>query len=102
MKCSRCGRELPGGKQGARQASICGSVMGDEYIESYYYCEQCLVYTREIYHDRFAGDDTVSVQGPIEKSKGEDLIAVIRRCPDPMNKRCRCEAHMEYFGTALD
>jgi hypothetical protein len=76
--------------------------MGDEYIESYYFCEDCQVYTLEVYHDRFAGEPSVSVQGPITKKRAEEKIAIIRRCPKPNSKRCRCEAHLEYFGNCLD
>lgn len=102
MKCTKCGKDLGGAKDGARVAFICGSVMGDEYVESYYYCDQCKVYSLSVYHDRFSGEDSVSVQGPLDPERAEAQIEIIRRCPDPGDKRCRCDAHMEYFGGSLD
>jgi len=102
MKCSKCGETLDDGDQGARVASICGGVMGDEYIETYYFCERCQVYTVEVYHDRFSGEDSISIRGPIAREEGEAKIEIIRRCPKPGSKRCRCEAHREYFGNWLD
>lgn len=76
--------------------------MGDEYIESYYFCEPCGVYTVEVYHDRFLGEDEVSLRGPMSKERGDEKIEVIRQCPEPGNKRCRCDAHQSYFGRWLD
>ena len=102
MNCSKCGQAIGSGNIDARVAFICGSVMGDEYIESYFFCERCQMYTVEIYHDRFSGEDSVATRGPVEREEAEEQIAIIRRCPEPDNKRCRCEAHMEYFGGALD
>jgi len=76
--------------------------MGDEYTESYYLCPHCGVFTVEVYHDRFLGGDNVSLRGPISKSEGEAKIELIRQCPEPWNKNCRCEAHRSYFGRWLD
>ena len=83
-------------------ASISGSIMGDEYIESYYFCDQCGVYTVEIFHDRFLGDDEVFVRGPVPKPEGDAKIELIGRCPEPWNKKCRCNAHQSYFEGGLD
>lgn len=83
-------------------ASISGSIMGDEYIESYFLCAECGVYTVEVYHDRFCGDDSVSVHGPVSKSQGDAKVALIRQCPEPWDKHCRCPAHQAYFGGSLD
>ena len=55
-------------------ASISGSIMGDEYTESYFLCNHCGVYTLEIYHDRFSGEDDVSVRGPVPKSEGDAKV----------------------------
>jgi hypothetical protein len=27
---------------------------------------------------------------------------LIKQCPEPWNKKCRCEAHRAYFGGWLD
>ena len=83
-------------------ASISGSIMGDEYIESYYFCSQCEVYTLEIFHDRFLGDDDVFVRGPIPKQEGDAKVELIRQCPEPWDKKCRCKAHVSYFDGELD
>ena len=100
--CSQCGRDFDGRHADPCAASICGSVMGDEYIESYYLCRQCNVYTVEIYHDRFLGEDEVTVRGPVLKLEGDELIALIKQCPEPWNKKCRCQAHRTYFRGCLD
>jgi hypothetical protein len=76
--------------------------MGDEYSESYYLCPGCGVYTIEVVHDRFLGEESVSLRGPVSRSEGDALIALIKRCPEPWNKKCRCQSHRSYFGGALD
>ena len=83
-------------------ASISGSIMGDEYIDSYYYCETCQVYTVEEYFDRFLGDGDARVRGPFTKEEGDAQVALIRQCDEPWNKKCRCPAHMSYFRGQLD
>jgi DNA-directed RNA polymerase subunit RPC12/RpoP len=55
IRCAQCGRELGGQGTQDRVASMAGSIMGDEYIESYFLCRECGVYTVEHYHDRFLG-----------------------------------------------
>ena len=102
VKCSQCGQVLNHGENDACVASISGSIMGDEYTESYFFCRQCEVYTVEIYRDRFSGEDSVSVRGPVPKSEGDVKVELIKRCVEPWNKKCRCEAHKSYFGTWLD
>jgi len=102
IRCAQCNGELPGGAPDGRPASISGGIMGDEYIESYFYCSRCEVYTVEVCHDRFLGEEDVSVRGPISKEEGDAKIKLIRRCSEPWNKKCRCEAHREYFGNWLD
>ena len=76
--------------------------MGDEYTESYYFCEDCQVYTVKIYHDRFSGDEEISDRGPLTKKEGDEEVKLIRRCSTPWDKKCRCEAHSIYFGEWLD
>lgn len=102
IQCSKCEEDLDQeGKEG-RIASISGGIMGDEYTDSYYFCGRCQVYTVKVYHDRFLGEDDVSIQGPVEKSEGDAKVELIRQCSEPWNKKCRCKAHQSYFGGALD
>ena len=85
-------------------ASISGSIMGDEYTESYYLCPSCQVYTVSVARDRFDGDGELSenVYGPVSKEKGDEKVALIRRCDRSYDKKCRCEAHRAYFEGSLD
>lgn len=99
IKCPQCRKIL---EQDAGVASISGSIMGDEYTESYFFCAKCGVYTVEVYHDRFVGEDDVSVRGPVAKSEGDAKVQLIKRCSKPWDKKCRCEAHRAYFGGWLD
>lgn len=101
-QCAQCGKELSGKVGEDRVASISGGIMGDEYIESYYYCKSCGVYTVEVYHDRFLGEEDVSVQGPLSKADGDAKVELIRQCSEPWNKKCRCPAHRAYWGDSLD
>lgn len=102
IRCAQCGREFDRQEEKERVASISGSMMGDEYIESYYFCKQCEVYTVEIYHDRFLGEEEVSVSGPVPKLEGDIKVELIRQCSEPWNKKCRCKAHQSYFQGCLD
>jgi hypothetical protein len=96
IRCSQCGRDLDQQAEN-RLASISGSIMGDEYTDSYFFCADCGVYTVKIYHDRFLGEDDVSINGPVSKPDGDAKVELIRQCPEPWNKKCRCEAHRSYF-----
>ena len=102
IKCLKCQVELPPTNEGGRVASISGGIMGDEYTETYYLCAQCGVYTVEVVYEPFMGDERISYQGPIPKEKGDAAVSLIKRCSEPWDKRCRCQAHMAYFGNALD
>lgn len=102
IECAKCGKVFDTEKGGRPLASISGSLMGDEYIESYFFCESCGTYTVEIYHDRFLGDSTVFIRGPVPKAEGDAKVQLIGRCPEPWDKKCRCTAHMEYFQGQLD
>ncbi len=102
IRCSQCGREFDQQREKGQGVSISGSIMGDEYIESYYFCDRCGVYTGEIYHDRFLGEDEVSIRGPVPKPEGDAKVELIKQCFEPWNKKCRCKAHQSYFQGWLD
>ena len=103
IRCSQCGGDLEQQGMPGRVASIAGSIMGDECIESYFFCGRCGVYTLEIYWDMFAGEESVSINGPIPKAEGDAAVELIRQCSAPWDKKCRCPAHVAYFkGSALD
>lgn len=76
--------------------------MGDEYIESYFFCEHCGVYTIEVCHDRFLGEEEISVRGTVSRSDGDAAITLIKKCHQPWDKKCRCDAYKAYFGESLD
>jgi len=102
IPCSQCGEDLDPTRKYECAASISGSIMGDEYIESYYFCKRGEVYTVEIYHDRFLGEDNILMRGPVSKAEGDAQVELIRHCSEPWNKKCRCEAHRSYFQECLD
>lgn len=102
VQCLQCKREFDAMNAEERMASISGSIMGDEYIETYYLCRQCGVYTLEIYHDRFLGDEDVCIRGPLSKAEGDSKVELIGQCETPYDKHCRCKAHVAYFGAFLD
>ena len=95
MKCSQCGKTKWDLEQ--RSAFICFEGGGDEYIESYFFCQDCNAYSIEVYHDSFMGDGTIHTRGPIPRAEGDRIVAIIEQCPRPNDKRCRCEAH-EWFN----
>jgi hypothetical protein len=102
VRCLQCGAELSPTKGERCAASISGGIMGDEYTESYFLCERCGVYTVEVCYEPFMGDDEVKFQGPVSREKGEAAVNLISQCPEPWNKKCRCQAHITYFNGSLD
>ena len=102
MKCLHCERDFA--EDGAERpvASISGSIMGDEYIDSYFFCNRCQVYSVEVYHDRFLGEEEIFLRGPLSKAEGDAKVALIQECAEPWDKKCRCSAHQKYFDGALD
>ena len=72
--------------------------MGDEYIESYWYCDACEMYMKGNLRDPFHGEIKESGGGQLSKEKGDRLIDLISKCPDPSDERCRCPAHQEMRG----
>ena len=85
-----------------RRASISGSIMGDEYTDSYFLCPVCQVYTVAKWRDNFTGMESLDVAGPMAKPEGDESIALIKCCNRPWDKKCRCEAHRSYFNDTLD
>ena len=102
VECSQCHKALDPKTRAKCVASISGSISGDEYTESFYFCDDCQVYTVEIYHDRFLGEGEVSVRGPVAKAEGDAKVRLIRACATPWDKKCRCQFHQEYFDGQLD
>jgi hypothetical protein len=102
IKCLKCGKILESDGGNKREAVISGSIMGDEYVESYFFCDDCQVYTVEIYRDKFSGPEQISMNGPLSKKEGDKKISIIKRCKNPWDKKCRCKAHRKYFGGMLD
>jgi hypothetical protein len=99
LHCSSCGLTFA---EADRAAGISGRIMGDTCTDIYYWCGKCAVFTIRLYRDAFCGPDSSSDSSPIPKEEGERRVALFRRCPDPSDERCRCDAHREYFGGALD
>jgi hypothetical protein len=103
VTCLQCGFELPPASHGGGSVpSIAGSIMGDEHIDSYYYCARCNAYTVEVYHEPFLGDPEVSFRGPISREQGDAAVTLISQCAEPWDKKCRCLAHRTYFHGCLD
>ncbi len=102
IQCTKCGRALSKPEGNGPVASISGGIMGDECIETYYFCEACACYSVEVYWDMFLGDESASMRGPLSREDGEAKVALIRGCSEPWNKKCRCKAHVAYFGDSLD
>lgn len=99
MRCAGCGKQF---EASGRVASISGRIMGDECTDSYYWCEACGTYTLRMLREIFAGPDTESSGIAIAKEEGDRRLEIIRRCAEPWDERCRCEAHRKYFGDWLD
>jgi len=100
MECVKCKKTF---MQDDCIASISGSIMGDEHTDTFYYCPVCQLYTIKSYRDNFTGgEETVSVEGPLGKVEGDERVELIRRCKRPWDKKCRCDAHREYFNNTLD
>lgn len=99
MNCIQCKRPFLSEE---RITSISGSIMGDEYTDSYFLCPVCRVYTIATWRDNFTGEETVSLSGPVTLQKGDESVQLIKQCSQPWDKKCRCEAHRKYFNNALD
>jgi hypothetical protein len=100
--CKKCSTTPEKSRGFHRVASISGGIMGNEHTDTYYYCQDCQCFTCERYVDFFDGREASALDGPISKEEGARALALIRQCETPYEKRCRCNAHREYFGDALD
>lgn len=76
--------------------------MGDEHSDAYYLCPACQTYTVVATWDNFTGEETVNESGQLPKSEGDERVNLIRKCPQPWDKKCRCPAHLAYFNNTLD
>jgi len=76
--------------------------MGDEHTDVFFLCPACSRYTVAEWWDNFTGVETVTVSGPLSKEQGDRRIALIRKCAEPWDKKCRCDAHRDYFNNTLD
>ena len=99
MECVQCANTKWDIKQ--RSAMISFESFGDEYIESYFLCHECDAYSVEVFHDSFHGPDTILTRGPIPRAEGDRIIAIIEQCPQPGDKKCRCEAHKLLEGRSF-
>ena len=97
--CANCHRDL--GRDEC-VAFISGRVMGDEYTESIHLCAACGTYTWTMDRDVFCGPEVRGEGRPLARERAEELVRIIRRCGSPWDGRCRCPAHLEYFGGHLD
>ncbi len=71
MHCQSCNADL--GAAEARVGFICAEVMGDEYIESYRFCEGCGLYMTINLRDPFHGEISERGGGQLSKEKGGRL-----------------------------
>ena len=76
--------------------------MGDEHTDVYFLCPACSRYTVAEWWDNFTGVETVTVSGPLSKEQGDRRVALIRKCAEPWDKKCRCDAHRDCFNNTLD
>lgn len=97
VECLACHEPIP-----KSTALIRGGLMGAAYTEAYYCCPACGQYTLAIYHDSFAGNDSISLTGPLTPEQTEPKLAIIARCPNQLDRNCICDAHKQYFGAWLD
>jgi len=99
MECRHCNRIF---QEEDRVVSISGSIMGDEHSDVYFLCPACNRYTVAEWWDNFTGVETCNISGPLSKEEGDKRVALIRKCAEPWDKKCRCAAHLEYFNNTLD
>ena len=74
-------------------ASISLEVQGDEHSYTYWLCPACDVYTRMWFVDHFLGSDDAMTPVLLDRERGDAIVALIEKCPDPSWKRCKCDSH---------
>jgi hypothetical protein len=99
IQCIRCSRAFLNEE---RIASMSGSIMGDEHTDSYFLCPVCGVYTVASWWDNFTGEETMSLSGPLSRQEADARVELIQKCSRPWDKKCRCDAHRQYFNDTLD
>lgn len=99
MNCTQCSRAF---LKEDHVAAISGSIMGDEHTDVYYRCPVCGAYTVTSWRDNFTGVETMYPARPISEREGKENVDLIGKCSRPWDKKCRCEAHRQYFNDALD
>ena len=83
-------------------ASMSGSIMGDEVTDSFFLCPGCGAYTKVSWWDNFTGEETMNLSGPLTRQEVDARADLIGKCSRPWDKKCRCDAHREYFNDTLD
>lgn len=89
-RCPTCGWEM------AYLAAITTLEAGDEFDHVYFQCENCNKYLVKNFHERFMSDDVSVFFSEIPDSIAREDIQKIRKCPDPRNKRCKCDVHRNW------
>lgn len=75
---------------------------GNEEILNICSCDECHKYFIDGYEDVFASEDECKVwlYGPYTEEDFKKFSEVLHKCPDPMDKYCKCKAH-EYFYSRI-
>ncbi|MGB3341182.1 MAG: hypothetical protein WBB37_06845 [bacterium] len=71
---------------------------GNEEILNLCSCDKCHQYFIDGYEDVFASEDECKewIYGPYTEEDVAKFSEVLKKCPDPLDKHCKCAAH-EYF-----
>ena len=91
MECGQCKAKWDGYKN--MVASITLERIGDEHTYYYWFCPECEAYTVVWNVDQFLGSEETMKPMVLDRKKGDEIVALIKKCPNPDSKRCRCEGH---------
>jgi len=94
INCPKCKKTS---KLSENKGSIALLKGGNEHIDTYFYCNDCYIYFIDEYCDNFMTDDSSSGQRVIDNEIAEKAINMIKQCHDPLNKKCNCKIHLEFF-----
>jgi hypothetical protein len=97
VRCSKCSHVFDPLDGAERIVSITGCVGGEERVETFYYCGRCGLYTVEECLALFSGHEKINIHGPMGKAEGDAKVELIRACPGPWDRECRCPTHLAYF-----